>query len=119
MLGTAPWQLAPAGTVTVPGVLNTVGGVVSATANANEPVELFPAASVTVTTIACWPTPTSVPAGGACMTSSALAGVQLSVATTCDLMSGTAVWQFAVAERVPGVAPLTMTGGVVSATEND
>src|SRR5258706_13112044 len=63
-LGTVPWQLASAETVIGAGRLVIVGAVVSATVKESVPLAGFPAASVTVTVIVCWPSPTKVPAAG-------------------------------------------------------
>jgi hypothetical protein len=60
----------------------TEGGVVSTTFNVTVQELLLPAASVTVTTTACEPTPTKAPAAGFCVTSNPAAGVQLSLVTT-------------------------------------
>src|SRR5207253_1019515 len=98
------------------GTLRMVGGVVSTTCRETFAVELFPAASVTVTAIMCWPTPMGVPAAGFWLSTNWLAGVQLSVATTFGRTLGTTAWQLAPAERVIGAGTLTIAGAVVSTT---
>jgi hypothetical protein len=66
-------------------------GAVSTTFTVAVQELLLPAASVTVTTTLCAPTPTNVPAAGSCVTTNPAAGVHPSLATTVARKSGTAV----------------------------
>src|SRR6185369_2368933 len=112
--GTTPWQFAPAVTVTRLGALVVVGAVVSATLRTTVVVALLPAASVTVTIMLYWPTPSSVPAVGLWLMVREPAAVQLSEATTWPVTSGTVPWQFAPAGAVTRPGALVMVGAVVS-----
>src|SRR5258708_3141453 len=115
-LGTVPWQLASEETVIGAGRLTITGGMESATVKETLPVTALPEASFTVTTMVCWPRPRIVPATGLWVMTRALAGVQLSLATTPPTTLGAVPWQLASEETVIGVGRLTMVGGVVSAT---
>ena len=67
----------------------------------------IPEASVTVTVIGCWPSPSKAPAAGVCLIISWLAGVQLSEATTPDTTFGTAAWQLALTDIVTALGVVT------------
>src|SRR5438270_275734 len=75
-------------------------------------VAVFPLPSVTVIVTGCGPSPTSAPATGDCV----MMNVQLSLAMTWDVKSGTAAWHELLAEADWAGAQLVMVGGVVSFT---
>lgn len=66
-----------------------VGDVVSLTVKVVVQVAELSDSSFTVIVIVVWPLPTSVPAAGLCVIVSEVAGVQLSVAATPPVTSGT------------------------------
>ena len=74
-----------------------VGLVLSETVKFAVHVLKFPAASVTVIVTVVTPVDTSVPAAGDCVITSEGVAVQLSVAVTLAVKSGTAAWQEALA----------------------
>ena len=75
-----------------------VGAVLSVTVKVAEHVLKFPAASVTVIVTEVIPVDTIVPAAGDCVMTSEGVAVQLSVAVTFAVKSGTADWQDALAK---------------------
>jgi len=93
-----------------------LGAVVSTTVSVALHVELLPAASVTVMVIVESPIAAVAPATGDCVNCSAFATVQLSLATTPAVKSGTSAVQLLVAESVWFAAQLVMLGTVVSLT---
>jgi hypothetical protein len=96
--------------------LTMAGGVVSTTVMAETQVAAFPAASRTVNVTGVLPSPTEVPAAGVCTTTSAEDGVQLSVAATPFVRSGTTPWQVLSADMTLSGGQAVITGGVVSRT---
>ena len=73
-------------------------------------VAMFPPRSVTVTSTACVPRPTSVPASGDWL----IENPQLSVADVAAAKLGTGARQLALTEPVCAGAQLVITGGIVS-----
>ena len=69
-----------------------MGEILSVTEKLAEHVLKFPAASVTVMVTVVTPVDTSVPAAGDCVITSEVVAVQLSVAVTLAVKSGTADW---------------------------
>jgi hypothetical protein len=93
-----------------------VGGVVSLTVKLVVQVALLFAASFTVIVIVVTPVVTSVPAAGLWVTVNEPDGVQLSLAATPAVTSGTGAWQAEFADAPVGAGQVEITGGVVSAT---
>src|SRR6266542_144069 len=94
-----------------------VGAVRSTTLSRTVQRVALPASSVTQTCTSAWPRPSKVPAAGSCRMTSALAGVQLSLAAIKADTSGTAAWQSVPTLRLMGSGQLT-AGGVTSTTVN-
>src|SRR2546423_3542638 len=97
------------------GPLTITGGVVSTTDKIVLHVALLPEGSVAVTTMVCWPKPTSVPAAGFWLMPIELAAEQESVATACETRLGTATKQLVLEEMVTFPGQVSV-GGVVSRT---
>src|SRR5204863_48300 len=85
--GTAAWQLLLAFAVRLLPHIVIFGGVISLTVKVLVQVLAFSATSFAVSVTVVTPVPTSVPAAGDCVT---VTVVQLSVATTAPVKSGTA-----------------------------
>src|SRR2546425_9358413 len=81
-------------------LVTTFGGVVSFTVSFAVQVLLLLAASLTVTVIVCGPRPTSVPTAGVWVFVREPEAVQLSVAVTPEVKSGTGAWQLPLALTV-------------------
>src|SRR6266571_4459416 len=112
--GTAARQLVPALTLLGAGQI-TVGALSSVTAKVVVQVALLVAASVAVTVITCVPNPTSVPAAGDWLKVIPLVPLQLSLALTPPITSGTAARQLVPALTLAGAGQLTV-GTVSSVT---
>ncbi len=97
-LGTADWQDALAKADWLGAQVTMVGLVLSVTVKLAEQVMKFPAASVTVIVTVVTPIDTSVPAAGDCVITSEGVAVQLSVAVTLAVKSGTEAWHEALAK---------------------
>ena len=92
------------------------GAVLSVTVNVVEQVAALFAASFTVMIMLVTPVETSVPAVGDWVIVRLAAEVQLSVAVTFAVKSGTAAWQDALAKADWAGAQVTMIGAVLSVT---
>ena len=90
-----------------------LGAVISDTVNVLVQVLLFKAASFTVIVTVVTPVPTSVPAVGDCVIVNEPDAVQLSVAVTAPVKSGTADWQLALVIPVR-LAPHDVIFGAVA-----
>ena len=93
-----------------------VGGVVSLTVNVVVQVVALLQASLTVIVTVVAPKPTNVPAVGLCVFVREPLAVQLSVAVTPPVKSGTAAWQAPFALAVCEGAQAVIIGAVVSCT---
>src|ERR1051326_5701500 len=107
--GTAAWHELLAGADCGGAQVVITGGVVSLTVKVVVHVEELFDASVTVMVIRFGPEPSSVPATGDCVTVTPL---QLSLATTLPVKSGTAAWHELLAGADCGGAQVVITGGV-------
>src|SRR6266513_117110 len=112
--GTTARQLVPALALVGAGQI-TVGAVSSLTVKVVVQVALFVAASVAVTVITCVPNPTSVPAAGDWLKVIPLVPLQLSLALTPPITSGTAARQLVPALALLGAGQLSV-GPVSSVT---
>jgi hypothetical protein len=102
-------QLVSAGKVWLSAQLRIAGAVVSRTITVAVQFVELPAASETASVTTVEPRGTRVPAGGACVT---LTAVQLSVAETSPVRSGRAAWHWSSALMVRSAAHEAMVGGV-------
>ena len=100
--------------VWVPAHLIIFGAVTSDTVNVLVQVLLFNAASFTVIVTVVTPVPTSVPAVGDWVIVNEPDAVQLSVAVTADVKSGTVPWQLPFALPVRFIPHDVMVGAVAS-----
>jgi hypothetical protein len=114
--GTAAWQLPFASALCAGAHTVMFGAVTSATVKVVVQVFSLSAASVTLIVTFVTPVPTSVPAAGDCVITRSSAAVQLSVAVTLPVKSGTAAWQLAFASALLAGAHAVMIGAVTSAT---
>ncbi len=96
-----------------------IGVVLSVTVKLLVQVTVLLAASFTVIVTTVTPVETSVPAEGDCVIVRLAAEVQLSVAVTLAVKSGTAAWQEASAKADCDGAQVTTTGAVISLTMID
>src|SRR5216110_3483238 len=112
--GTAARQLVPALALLGTGQI-TVGAVSSVTVNVVVQVALLVPASMAVTVITCVPNPTSVPAAGDWLNVIPLVPLQLSLALTPPITSGTAARQLVPALALVGAGQITV-GAVSSVT---
>ena len=115
--GRAVVQFAPAEPVWAAAQLVNVGAVVSTTVKVTRQVEVLPAASVAVIVTTLAPRVAVEPLAGDCV----IVGetVQLSVATTVPVKSGSSAVQFEVAVPCWSAAHAVIVGAVVSATVSD
>jgi len=94
------------------------GAMLSVTVKVVLQVTMLPAASVTVITTGVTPVETRVPAAGDWVITRDATAVQLSVATTLAVKSGTAAWQLTLAKADWGGAQVMITGAMLSVTVN-